>query len=390
MTWGFSESVIFAAVMTMREISSEKNDKLIKSQKFYQDCYEKIADDSQKAFNIVLEVVKKASRRYIPNDIGVGSTYLALYAFALVIEKQGKVTFEQNKIIKIYFNNMNFSFSKDDFINASKRGTEIGDFRKIVSISHNYVGGFWVNFFRALYKSGTQKDLQDMIDCITSIIMRFSILGNPTSNLSQSICSEFIDSVNYQINQVREISIKEIDWLGIIPISDRLDEMKNLYESLIDNSSITEEISKDELLPLLELLILNSICDMIMLTKQPKSIKLQMINDGVEFFKIKTEITPEQYIKEIANNTELGSFYKTMFSSGPPLGSIWLLILKMGEQANMADEAINITNDILSILLQLENYLDEKYNFLGENSIAKNYMVHIIKQINELCSLGVL
>ena len=50
--------------------------------------------------------MKKASRRYIPEEIGIGSTYLALYAFALVIKRQGKVTKEQSKIIKIYFNHL--------------------------------------------------------------------------------------------------------------------------------------------------------------------------------------------------------------------------------------------------------------------------------------------
>lgn len=65
-----------------------------------------------------------------------------------------------------------------------------------------------------------------MIDYTTSIIMRYSILGNHDSNISNAICQNIIDSVNYQINQVREISIKEVDWLGVIPIEDRLEEMK--------------------------------------------------------------------------------------------------------------------------------------------------------------------
>lgn len=44
---------------------------------------------------------------------------------------------------------------------------------------------------------------------------------------------------------------------------------------------------------------------------------------------------------------------------------------------------MSIVNNILSILLQIESYLDEKYNFLGEESIAKNYIHHILKQISE-------
>lgn len=385
MSWGFAESLAFAAVMTLLDMSNEKKNRLIKTQKFYQECYERIADDSHQAFNVVTKVVQKASRRYIPNEIGTGSTYLALYAFALVIESQGRVTSEQDKIIKLYFDNMNFPFSHSAYISAAKTGSEIGDFRKVISITRNYAGGFWVNFFRALYKSGTQKDLQDVIDCTTSMIMRFSILGNPNSNLALKICTNFIESVNYQINQAREISIKEIDWLGVVPIPDRLEEMKIFYESLIDNSDITQDVSKDELLPLLELLILNCICDVVMMTKQPKSVKMQMLNDAVALSGIHTDITPEQYVKEIANNTESGLLYKSMFSSGHPLGSIWNVILTMGGQTNRTDEAIAITNDMLSILLQIENFLDEKYNFLGTESIAKNYMSHIIEQLAEMC-----
>ena len=92
--WGFSDALAFAVAMTVRDMSREKEKRLIKTQKFYQECYEKIASDSERAFNIVSKVVTKASRRYIPNEIASGSTYLALYAFALVIERQGRVTKE--------------------------------------------------------------------------------------------------------------------------------------------------------------------------------------------------------------------------------------------------------------------------------------------------------
>lgn len=104
--WGFSDALAFVVAMTVRDMSREKEKRLIKTQKFYQECYEKIASDSERAFNIVSKVVKKASRRYIPNEIASGSTYLALYAFALIIERQGRVTKEQSKIIRIYFNNI--------------------------------------------------------------------------------------------------------------------------------------------------------------------------------------------------------------------------------------------------------------------------------------------
>ena len=73
MSWGFPQSIAFTVALTIRDMSREKNKRLIKTQKFYQECYEEIANDSEQAFNIVTKVVQKASRRYIPNEIISGS-----------------------------------------------------------------------------------------------------------------------------------------------------------------------------------------------------------------------------------------------------------------------------------------------------------------------------
>ena len=100
------------------------------------------------------------------------------------------------------------------------------------------------------------------------------------------------------MEKAREISMNEIDWLGIIPITARISEMRKRYEMLIDNSRITEDMSKEDLLPMLDLLIMNSICDLVMLTKQPSSQKLSMINDAIQLSGIEIEISPEEYVKK--------------------------------------------------------------------------------------------
>lgn len=377
----FSKALVFAAVMTMRDMKMEKEKKLIKTQKFYQECYEKIAEDSQQAFSVVCKVVEKASRRYIPEEIKDGSIYLALYAFSLVIEQQGRIHSKQNKIVKIFFDNIDYSFSKEAFLNSAIMGTEVGNFRKVISITKNCAGSFWVTFFRALYKSGTQEDLQDIVDYMVSIIMRFSFLGS-SNNITKDICSNFVDSVNYQINHVSEISWNEIDWFGVIPIPDRLEKIRNLYEGLVDDTDITDEISKTDLMSMLEYLLLNCICDVVMMIKQPESIKRQMLNEAVAFVGIHPEVNPEQYVKEIKNDTEIGRSYKEMFSSNP-LGSVWSIIFTMGGKTDRKDDAIAITVSIFSILLQVENKFVEKYHFLGKENIVQDYNLRIIKQLAE-------
>ena len=130
-------------------------------------------------------------------------------------------------------------------------------------------------FFRALYKAGVQKDLQDVTDLITSIIIRFSALGNPDNKFAIEICREFVDSINYQMSHMQVISNKEVDWFGMIPVSDRLAEIRNLYEGLVDDSNITDDIPKDRLMSMLELLIMHCICDIAMMTNSPKPQKFK-------------------------------------------------------------------------------------------------------------------
>lgn len=387
MSWGFAESIAFAAIMTLRDMSKEeeKNRQWIKTQKFYQECYERIADDSRHAFDTVMKVAQKASKCYTPSELATGTTYLPLYCFSLVIEKQGRLTHEQSKVLNIFFDNMTYPFSQNAYLSAAKTGSEISDFRKVITLSRSQVGSFWVNFFRALYKAGTQQDFQEVIDCATSMIMRFAVLGNPNSNISLDISKRFVENSNYQINQVRTIGLKEIDWLGIVPISDRLYEMRKFYVELIDSTDITEEIAREELIPLIDELLLRCICDIVMMTKQPNAIKMEMLNEAVKFAQVETNFMPEQYVKEIANNTEIGQFSNMMFSCGEKASTFWAVLLTMGGKANKTDEAIAVANDVLSILLQVENFLADKYHFLGDESIAKKYMLHVMGTLSKLC-----
>ena len=387
MSWGFAESIAFAAIMTLRDMSKEeeKNRKLIKTQKFYQECYERIADDSRHAFDTVMKVAQKASKCYTPSELATGTTYLPLYCFSLVIEKQGRLTHEQSKVLNIFFDNMTYPFSQTSYISAALKGNSIGDFYDVIDISDSHAGKYWINFFRALYKSGTQQDFQEVVDYTTSMIMRFAILGNPNSDISLEISKKFVSNANYHINKARNIGLTEIDWLGIVPISDRLCEMRKFYTTLIDSTDITEEISREELLPLIDELILRCICDIVMMTKHPNSTKMEMLTSAVQFAELTPFIQPEQYVKEIANNSEIGQFSDLMFSCGESASTFWKVLLIMGSKANKTSEALAVANDVLSILLQVENFLAEKYRFLGDESISRKYMLHIMSTLAKEC-----
>ncbi len=383
MKWQIEDKIALIATAVIHDHLEEKRRVFIKTQKYYQECAERIAGDSAKAMETIINVITKASHCYYPKEIKSGGSYLPLYCFACVIKAQGRVTNEQKALTEMYFKHVSYPFSASGFIKAALSGAEIADFRKVIALNDNYAGLFWTHFFRALYKAGTQKDLQDMVNYVTMIMMRFSALGNvENGRLSPEVCEQFVRAVNKQIKEVKTISSDEIDWLGIIPPEDRLREMRKNYELILDCSDFLENgIPREAMLPHLEMLVLNGICDIVMMTKQPNSVKLSMAKDAVAFSKIKVDVTPEAYIKAIANNTEEGEEYKQLYSGCAPIGKIWPLILAMGNNAHKADEALAIYNGILSILLQVESRLTETYHFLGEDHLAQKYMDKILNEI---------
>ena len=63
---GFSDALAFAVVMTLRDMNKEKEKRLIKTQIFYQECYERITEDSKQVFDIVSNVVQKGGWQIHP------------------------------------------------------------------------------------------------------------------------------------------------------------------------------------------------------------------------------------------------------------------------------------------------------------------------------------
>ena len=112
---------------------------------------------------------------------------------------------------------------------------------------------------------------------------------------------------------------------------------------------------------------------------------MEMLTSAVQFAELTPFIQPEQYVKEIANNSEIGQFSDLMFSCGESASTFWKVLLIMGSKANKTSEALAVANDVLSILLQVENFLAEKYRFLGDESISRKYMLHIMSTLAKEC-----
>lgn len=382
MNFKFSDIVAFATIMTMRDISQQKESELNAT---YLECYSKIADDSGDLFRLVTSIVKEASPRYIPKEILSGGLYLPLYVFSLVIKEQTRVTYEQRQMLDIYFNTMSFPFSQSEYLDMIYYGNKVGDFHKLMSISQEHAGDFWINLFRALYTSGTQKNLQEIVDYVTSIIMRFSILGNQNGTFAEDICKEFVESINYQINHMDEISPEETDWFGIIDTKERMENIRKTFKSLINLSQITKTLSEEELEAMLEVSILNCLYEIIKEFESQELVQTQMLNDAVEKVRIKDGFNPEQFIKDVIHNDDTRQYYNILYSV-QPLGDFWKIILKMGIESDRLDLVLGITRNMISIFVQVENALSKKYVLSTNRNVARDYMYNLLDQFSIVVS----
>lgn len=379
MSWGWAESLAFYAVMTIQNRKFEKEQRLIKTQNFYQKCYEKIAEEISGAADLTEEISNKASSVYIPNEISGGMAFLPLFCFGKVIQRQGKVTKEQNYVMGVYFNHVDYGFTPDRFTSAMIRGQNISNFNELMEMTPTRAGKYWVNLFRAFYKVGTQKDFQAIVDSVTATIMRFSVLGDLNNNIAVGICDDFVKAANQQIQHVMELPVNDVDWLGILPIADHKMKIQELYYAFLRDTDITEDADEDDLKDLLNAMYMHTVCDIVMLTKKPNSVKLKMIEDGLQLVGVTPIIAPADYVREVANHEGIGGNYRKFFSCEEGCGMFWKMIVTLGGKTGREKDVTQIYCGVFSVLIQVEDFLVKKYQFLGIDQIVKKYSLGILK-----------
>lgn len=383
MALGLGDALTFAAVLSIRDYQQEKRKRLFKVQSFYQDCYNEISSQATKAFEIVSASVERASKCYMPDEILKGSTYLPLYAFGHVLTQQGRATPEQKKLLSIFFNNFSsLQFSQAEYVQSMCGGSPLKEFYDVIEVTQQKVGKFWLTFFRALYKCGTQKELQDVVDCFTTMVIRFSKLGNLDSKVAMPICERFISAVNYQITACLEAPPDFVDWLSAVPITTHIENLKEIYNGLVRDSEIRDSIDNDSLELMFNGVLLSSVCDFVLLSKQAANIKLKMADEALRLTERQYTVDAEAFILSKANNTGEGIEWTKIYScSKQHLGTFWSVLQIMSVQANRESDCSNFLTILFSILVGIENHLCQQFEFSGFDHTAKQYMLHLLEML---------
>lgn len=376
--WGFSDRLAFVAVMTIHEMEQAKKKRLIKLQSFYQSCYEEIAEQSEKACNVISEITTRASKCYVPDSIYKGIQYLPLYAFGLVIANLGSVYSEQKKIISMFFKHFEYPFNQREYENMCSRKAWTDEFRNTIMISKSFIGDFWLDFFRALYKCGTQSDYQTVIDCVTYIVMRFSLLGNTESEIALPICKSFIEQANYQLNNCINTKVTGIDWYGTVPVSEYIAEANSIFWDIANKAKVFDSFSKEDLNDMFTGMVEYCVCGFILQSKCRNT--AQKAEEGMKLVGIDLVQPTSDYIRELQTNSSLGSKYKELYEcNNGRCGQFWGILTTFASMASKISEMFRLLTVLTSAMIGIENHLASNESFSGFDHNAQKFMLNIFE-----------
>lgn len=366
----------FAAFMAMREMEEED--------RFHKQCAVGISEYSERICSIIADRAEAEGLEELPGELVKGVPFVPLYCFALVLRQQRKVSREQDAVMEIFFRHLSLPFGKSQFVSEVGKGSPLAGFSEKIELTLGNAGVFWKELFRTFHKLDHEEDVDEIIQLCTEIITQFALLGHKREKISPQICYDFMTAAYSQMKTALHLRDNEIDWVGLVPMEERRSKMMQEYRSLMYGSGVVDDVGEEDLMDLFENLFLNSICDIVMMTKKPNHVKLQMIEDLVRYVGAKPTVPPLEYVQDIANQDGVGFMIHNMFSAVPTCGMFWHLLMVMGDKLGSTEQATNFVNQLLNVLLQVEQRMKDQYGDLGAERLASRYIEHILESMIRL------
>ena len=384
MAFGFWDALTLSTAMAVRDYYRDKEKQKSKQRNFYRKCYNEITDAAAGLVDVASDVSKKANPSYIPSEILSGSTTLPVYAFLKVLQKQGRPTTEQTKLMDIFFKFMKYPFAKHEFLAAVQNNNQTRQYiEDLAGISDSKSGTFWRLFFKAMYKTNSgEEPLSKVIEHFSSIVMRFAILGKPDSEVALPICEGFINAVHKQFVECRNLPEEDLDFIGEVSYIEHYQRMKTISRILADKSGDSDELD-------VELMIvyfcIGNIYEVIKQSTRSVSGKAEMLDYIMRSLEIELDVDGYEIIQQLQTGGSLKGLVSSLCELNPgERGGFWEAILIMGDKANQRDMSTNFFKECIGFLLGVESELSKKYHNSGFDESAWSYMSDVMNKIPDL------
>ena len=366
----FWDHLTLVTLITVRDYYHDKEKQKQKIGKIYEKCKEEIACAASDLFNAITEVSEKANPNCIPNEIGTGSIILPVYAFAKVLQAQGGIpSSEQKSFLDIYFKNMSVGFSENEFLASMHSNNDTQHkMDALVGISENSVGTFWIAFFKAMYVTKSDEGtLSKVADYFSSIVVRFSILGKPQSQVALPICESFIKAIHMQIIECRKLPENDLDFIGEVPYLEHKQRITNIAMSLLYAAGEQDGLDLNQMLPIF---YISMLYDMVNMTNRNTHDKAGILDYAMKICSIEFEFSGYDIYKHVENGDELGELIGTMSNR------MLVIIAGLSGQAHREADGPKFAAECLGFLVGGEKQLSKEYPLSGFGDLARTYITN--------------
>lgn len=365
--------------MAMLAMLHDHNRELDRRADYYQKCREKISDDACEMTDLIEAVFEHTNTNIVPNSILDGMKLLPLYAGYLVLRAQGgRPTREQDIMMDLFYKHLHPPVSKSTLLSAARNGVGAGQLEEVVGLSDTQAGTFWRTFFKAVYISDS-KSLSTFLQLFCDMVMRFSVIGNPQSQVAQPVCERFLKAAHKQADAVVNGPEDELDLMGEVPYREHKDHAIRLAKDLAQLADVTDQLDMDALMPLF---LIATLYELLEHASGGVNAKAQMMEYIMQEGNLRHEgLSGAELYSHITARDDLFQFMCSLSENMP------LVLVDVSHKAGRKDMMTRVLLECGGFLIGAEGTISRAFHGCGLGNYASKYwedsMDHLQRQITE-------
>ena len=370
--------------MAVRDYFKERDAQQKKWDDFCQKCTSEILTEASNIAGYIQEVTAKQTGQHVHRDLAQGIIYLPLYGFYLVLQRQNGIAKEQSRLLQLYFQHFNLPFTMNLFLDATKRDNYARkNLLELVGISQTYAGGFWVQFFKTLYRTDEDETyVKKVIDSFCSITMRFAAMNGQMPDALLSILENFFKDVQVQSVLCRQVPDDEVDFYGDSPFVEHFNKFK---EEAYKVCRHTMDEDDEDLNPtnVFQGVTLGGIYQVVSRSSRNRADKIRMTDDILSQIDTGSSVDGAyifKYMEDLhGEETSMLAAMMHMFTDvEKPMG--WIILTRAGGTYNLdTKKKVQTLQEGFNFLIGMENYLSDKYPMSGFGTIASDYAKKVME-----------
>ncbi len=380
MTLSIWDRMWLVRAAAIRDYYRERQAQKRKWEDFCQKCSQEIIEECINISMIINNALEKQSGSHVDRDIIEGIRKLPLYGFYLVLQKQGRATGEQERLLSLFVTKLNVSYSIDEYMQALVSNNRVRrDLISLVGISHDYAGNFWIRFFKVLYRTDEDtKYISELVESFGSITMRFAALSGKTEGYLLVILKQFLEDVHYQSGMCRLLPDDTIDIYGDNSFMDHFYIYK---QETLKVCRMTMDENDEDLNPTLffKAFTLGLVYQIIRRGTRNRKDKISIMDKILSMIDLDSSIDGNYIFKYMEDyhgeDTTMIAYMMHLYTDlegDSPLG--WNLLLRASGTYNLKTRKDVIAiEEAINFMIGLDNYLVDNYPMSGFGDIALNY-----------------